>query len=54
MVIESLEIKNKYYYNWDDFVYTYDFDEKLVKITKRESRMMLIFITLLTYLKVIS
>ena len=38
MVIESLEIKNKYYYNWDDIVYIYDFVEKLVKITKRESR----------------
>ena len=38
MVIESLEIKSKYYYNWDDNVYIYDFDEKLVKITKQESR----------------
>ena len=38
MVIESLKIKNKYYYNWDDIVCIYDFDEKLVKITKRESR----------------
>ena len=38
MVIESLEIKNKYYYNWDDIVYIYEFDEKLVKVTKRESR----------------
>ena len=38
MVIESLEIKSKYYYNWDDNVYIYNFDEKLVKITKQESR----------------
>ena len=38
MDIKSLEIKNKYYYNWDDIVYIYDFDEKLVKITKQESR----------------
>ena len=38
MDIKSLEIKNKYYYNWDDIVYIYDFDEKSVKITKRESR----------------
>ena len=38
MVIESLKIKSKYYYNWDVIVYIYDFDEKLVKITKRESR----------------
>ena len=38
MDIKSIEIKNKYYYNWDDIVYIYDFDEKLVKITKRESR----------------
>ena len=38
MDIELLKIKNKYYYNWDDIVYIYDFDEKLVKINKRESR----------------
>ena len=38
MDIKSLEIKNKYYYNWDDIAYIYDFDKKSVKITKRESR----------------
>ena len=53
MVIESLEIKNKYYYNCNDFVYTYDFDEKLVKITKRELRIDANII-LVTYLKMIS
>ena len=38
MVIESLKIKTKTNYNWDDMVYIYDFDVNLVKIIKRESR----------------
>ena len=38
MGIESLQIKNKYYYLWDDIVYIYDFDIGLVKIFKRESK----------------
>ena len=38
MVIESLQIKNKYYYLWDDIVYIHDFDVGLVKIFKRESK----------------
>ena len=38
MVIESLQIKNEYYYLWDDIVYIYDFDVGLVKIFKRESK----------------
>ena len=38
MVVESLKIKNKSYYFWDDMVYLDDFDEKLIKAVKRESR----------------
>ena len=38
MVVESLKIKNKSYYFWDDMVYLDDFDEKLIKVVKRESR----------------
>ena len=38
MVVESLIIKNKSYYYWDDMVYFDDFDVKLVKVARRESR----------------
>ena len=38
MGIESLQIKNEYYYLWDDIIYIYDFDIGLVKIFKRESK----------------
>ena len=38
MVIESLKIKTKTNYNWDDVVYIYDIDVKLIKVIKRESR----------------
>ena len=38
MVIESLKIKTKTNYNWDDRVYVYDIDVKLIKVIKRESR----------------
>ena len=38
MCIEPLQIKNKYYYLWDDIIYIYDFDIGLVKIFKRESK----------------
>ena len=38
MVIESLKIKTKSSYNWDDIVYVYDIDAKLIKAIKRESR----------------
>ena len=38
MGIESLQIKNKYYYLWDDIIYIYDFDIGLVKIFKRKSK----------------
>ena len=50
MDIESLQIKNKSYYFWNDTIYIYDFDINLVKIFKRESKMMLIFIILDTWL----
>ena len=36
--IESLKIKSKSNYDWDDIVYIYDFDVNLVKVIKRESR----------------
>ena len=38
MVIESLKIKTKSNYNWDDIVYVYDIDVKLRKVIKRESK----------------
>ena len=38
MNIESLQIKNKSYYFWNDISYIYDFDMNLVKIFKRESK----------------
>ena len=38
MVIESLKIKTKTNYNWDDIVYVYNVDVKLIKVIKRESR----------------
>ena len=38
MNIESLKIKTRTNYNWDDIVYVYDFDVKLIKVIKRESK----------------
>ena len=39
MDIESLQIKNKYYYDCDDIIiYDFKFDLGLVKIFKRESK----------------
>ena len=38
MVIESLKIGTKSNYNWDIIVYVYDIVVKLIKVTKRESR----------------
>ena len=38
MNIESLKIKSKTNYNWDDIVYINDFDVNLLEIIKRESR----------------
>ena len=38
MVIESLKIKSRSYYFWNDIIYLNDFDINLVKIVKRESR----------------
>ena len=38
MNIESLKIKTKTNYNWDDIVYINDFDVNSLEIIKRESR----------------
>ena len=38
MVLESLKIKAKSNYYYDDMVYLVDFDVKLIKVVKRESR----------------
>ena len=38
MVVESLKIMSKSNYFWDDMVYLDDFDVKLVKVFRRESR----------------
>ena len=38
MVIELLKIKTNSNYNWDDIVYVYDIDVKLIKVIKRELR----------------
>ena len=38
LVIESLKIGTKSNYSWDDNVYVYDIDVKLIKVIKRESR----------------
>ena len=38
MVVESLKIKNKSNFFWNNMVYLHDFDVKLVKVVKRESR----------------
>ena len=38
MVIESLKIKTKSNYNYDDIVCIYDIDVKLIKVIKRESK----------------
>ena len=38
MDIESLKIKTRTNYNWDDIVYIKDFDSNLLEVIKRESR----------------
>ena len=38
MDIEPLKIKTQYNYNWDDIIYINDFDEDLLEIIKRESK----------------
>ena len=38
MVVKSLKIKTKSNYYYDDMIYLDDFDVKLVKVGKRESR----------------
>ena len=38
MTLKSLKVKNESRYCWDDMIYLEDFDEKFVKVVKRESR----------------
>ena len=38
MVLESLKIKTKSNYHYDDMVYLGDFDVKLIKVVQQESR----------------
>ena len=38
MDIESLKVKARTKYNWDDIVYINDFDSNLLEVIKRESR----------------
>ena len=38
MIIESLKIETKSNYNWNDIVYVYNINVKLIKVIKRESR----------------
>ena len=38
MTLKSLKVKNESVYYWDDMIYLEDFDEKFVKLVKRESR----------------
>ena len=38
MNIKSLKIKTKTNYNWDDMVYIFNIDVKLIKVIKRESK----------------
>ena len=38
MVTESLKIKTKSNYNWDDIVYVHEIDVKLIKVIKRGSK----------------
>ena len=38
MVIKSLKIKTKSNNDWDDIVYIYDINVKLIKVIKRESK----------------
>ena len=38
MTLKSLKVKNELCYCWDDMIYLEDFDEKFVKVVKRESR----------------
>ena len=38
MVVKSLKLKSTSYYFWNDIIYLDDFDVKLVKVVRRESR----------------
>ena len=56
MNIESLKIKTKTNYYWDDIVYINDFDADLLEIIKRNRELVLIFIILdmfLTHIMII-
>ena len=46
MEIESLQIKNKYYYLCDDTIYICDFDIGLGKYLNENQKLVLIFIIL--------
>ena len=41
MVVQSLKLKNKSYYFWDDVIYLDDIDSKLLK--NRQKRMLVRF-----------
>ena len=38
MTLKSLKVKNESCYYWNDMIYSEDFDEKFVRVVKRESR----------------
>ena len=38
MVVQALKLKNHSYYFWNDIIYIEDFDRKLLKLVRRESR----------------
>ena len=38
MTLKSLKMKNESYYFLDDMVYLNDFNQELIKVVKRESR----------------
>ena len=44
MDIESLKIKTRTNYNWDDIVYINDFDSNLLEVIKRELVQILIIL----------
>ena len=49
MNIESLKIKTKTNYDWDNAVYNYDIDLNSIEIIKRESKIGVMFIILATF-----
>ena len=38
MALKSLKVKNESVYYWDDMIYLEDFEDKFVRVVKRESR----------------